>query len=150
MDGPLWAAEIVGATYWRSGFDMLSHVLAAFALAVLAVAAMVLVVRDRREVAETGSSDEALRAHLRKQLDMRIAGFRTMKGLRTTTKVLGLTILFLGLVNVVKEQFLGNGWAGVPMLVTAVLWALLLTVWPTVEERRVLPRLERAREGLGA
>ncbi len=145
-----WAGALVGATYWRQGADLLSHGFAAFMVVLFAVGSVVLVVRDHRELSAARVSDEAMRAWLRTQLDMRLNGFRTMKTVRQVLKVFGVLIVLLGILIVVKEQLLGNGWAGIPMFATTILWAWLFAVWPTYEERRVLPRLERARAELGA
>jgi len=146
----LWASALVGVTYWRSGPDFPSHALAALVVPFFLGMTIYLVMRERRERATAEASSDAMRSVICAQLELRVNGFRTMKGVRTALKAGGVVLVFLGVVIVVKEHLIGNAWAGLPMLATTVLWALLFTAWPIHEERSLLPRFERDLAAFGA
>ncbi len=141
--GVPWAGALVGAMYWQSGPGLITHAFAVFAVAAFVVGAVLLAVRERRELADAGDSVSAARAVLRTQLELRVGNFRTTEGVRVGLKMGGVLLVLIAVVNVVKEYALGYGWDGLPMLATMSLYGLLFTVWPMLQKRSLLPRLER-------
>lgn len=146
----LIAAGFAGFAYWRIGPGLATHVLAGLTVVFFAWVGVSLVVRDRKERAAFGTVPEAQRAFLRDRLTRHVDSLRRLKGVWMLQKVAGLGVLALCVASVVKEQWLGNGWAGLPQLAYGLFGALVFTVWPLWQERVRLPRLERDLAAVGS